>query len=437
MKLRHVISAPLAGAVLCAGVFALAAETPSSRVETFEKLELFADVLGQVESDYVSDVEASELIDDAIQGMLRSLDPHSSYLTADSFKDMQVSTRGEYGGLGIEVIMEEGVIKVVSPMDGTPADRAGVEAGDYITHIDGDPILGKSQDEAIDIMRGAPGEPITVTIVREAVDPFDVTIVREVITLKPVSWRVEGDDIGVIRVATFNDQASDAVEDAVRDLKKELGANLAGVVFDLRDNPGGLLDQAVSISDIVLDGGEVVSTRGREARDIDRYNARPGDLLEGVDVAVLINQGSASASEIVAGAIQDRRRGVVVGRTSFGKGSVQTVIPLRGGRAGAIRLTTALYYTPSGRSIQTTGIEPDLHVAARRPTESATQARRTISESDLPNAIANETGDEREEELTLEYPPEDFPEDQDYQLTRALDLLRGITVTDATAVVPG
>jgi len=440
MNYRYLLSAPIIGAMLGAGVLALAAETPeASHAETFRQLELFGDVLSRVESDYVTEVDDADLIEAAINGMLQSLDPHSSYMPADAFRDMQVTTRGEYGGLGLEVTEEDGFIKVVSPMDDTPASRAGLMSGDYITAIDSQPIVGLSLDEAVDKMRGAAGESITITIAREGEEAFDVTLVREVIRVKPVAWRIEGDDVGYIRIATFNEQTTDVLEDAIRDIEEQLGDNLTGVVVDLRDNPGGLLDQAVSVSDAFLDGGSVVSTRGRDAREIDVYNARAGDLLSAKPMVVLINEGSASAAEIVAGALQDRRRAVVVGRTSFGKGSVQTVIPIRGGRDGALRLTTATYYTPSGRSIQSTGITPDVQVAYRRIDENAASSAHRLSESDLPHALENETGAtrEEEEEAAVDQPPEDFPEDQDYQLKRAIDVLHGNLVTTALTPRPG
>ena len=346
--------------------------------------------------DYVTEVDDSALIEAAISGMLQSLDPHSSYMPPDAFRDMQVTTRGEYGGLGLEVTMEEGFVKVVSPMDDTPASRAGMRSGDYITAIDSQPILGLTLDEAVEKMRGPAGAEITITVAREDEDVFDVTLVREIIRMRPVVWRVEDDTLGYIRVATFNEQTTDMLEDAIRDLKDQLGENLDGIVLDLRENPGGLLDQAVSVSDAFLDGGSVVSTRGRDEREIDVYNARPGDLIDGVPLVALIDEGSASAAEIVAGALQDRRRATVLGRTSFGKGSVQTVIPIRGGRDGALRLTTATYYTPSGRSIQTTGIVPDLQVSAFRLEEEEGPGGRHFSESDYLNALANETGATRE-----------------------------------------
>ena len=441
MNYRYLLSAPIIGAVLGAGVLALAAETPeASHSETFRQLGLFGDVLARVQADYVTDVDDSELIEAAISGMLQSLDPHSSYMPPDAFRDMQVQTRGEYGGLGLEVTMEEGFVKVVSPMDETPASRAGLKSGDYITAIDGAPILGLSLDEAVDKMRGPAGAEITITVAREGEDVFDVTLVREVIRMSPIAWRVEDDSIGYIRVSTFNnEQTTDLLEDAIRDLKEQLGEGLDGVVLDLRENPGGLLDQAVSVSDVFLDGGSVVSTRGRDEREIDQYNARPGDLIDGVPMVVLIDEGSASAAEIVAGALQDRRRATLLGRTSFGKGSVQTVIPIRGGRDGALRLTTAKYYTPAGRSIQTTGIVPDIQVSSIRLDEETGPAGRHFSESDYLNALANETGATREEEEPeqVDQPPEDFPVADDYQLQRAIDVLRGRLVTTTVAARAG
>ncbi len=426
MTFRALLTSSVVAAALGAGVIALAYDDPSNnRAETFRQLEIFGDVLAKVQSEYVTDVDEAELIEAAVQGMLQSLDPHSNYLTRNDHEDLRVQTSGEYGGLGIEIISESGVIKVIAPIDDTPASRAGILSGDYIIAVNGDSIVGMDTNETVELLRGPNGAPVTITVVRNgSPDPFDVTLTREIITPKVVSWRIEDESIGYIRVSQFNEKAAPAVEDAVRELKSQLGPDFDGLVLDLRDNPGGLLEEgAVAVADIFLDGGEVVSTRGRRARDITRYNARPGDLLKGEPIVVLINQGSASAAEIVAGALQDRQRGTVVGLTSFGKGSVQTVIPLRGGEAGALRLTTATYYTPAGRSIQATGITPDVEVAARR----GQQVGAGISEARLPNALANLEGIEREDEHEpMDQPPEDFPEDQDYQLKRAIDILRGV-----------
>jgi carboxyl-terminal processing protease len=360
----------------------------------------------------------------ALQGMLASLDPHSSYMSASEFRDMRQQARGEYNGLGVEVTIEDGVVRVVSPIDDTPAARAGIQAGDYFTAINGESIVGLTLNDAVQRMRGEAGSSITVTIAREGVDPFDVTIVRQVINVRAVTARVEGGDVGIIRISTFNNErAGTMLQDAIRTVRRDAGGNLRGVVLDLRNNPGGLLDQAVEVSDAFLDGGEVVSTRGRHPEDVQRYNARRGDDLAGVPVVVLINGASASASEIVAGALQDRGRAIVVGTDSFGKGSVQTLIPLQGGRDGALRLTTARYYTPAGRSIQGAGITPDMEVAARRV--NAADLPRGISEADLPNALDNDSGTQRRAaHVPEDQPPEDWTDGEDYQLARAMEFLR-------------
>jgi carboxyl-terminal processing protease len=368
----------------------------------------------------------------AIQGMLASLDPHSSYMNATEYREMQTQTRGEYGGLGIEVTSEDGVVRVVSPIDGTPAARAGIQAGDYLTAIDGESIVGLTLNEAVRRMRGESGSSITVTVAREDTDPFDVTLTREIINVRAVVARVEG-DIGIIRISTFNERTGSMLQDAIRQVRRDTGGRLRGVVVDLRNNPGGLLDQAIEVSDAFLDGGEVVSTRGRQPEDVQRYNARRGDDLAGVPVVVLINGASASAAEIVAGALQDRNRALIVGVDSFGKGSVQTVIPLQGGRDGALRLTTARYYTPAGRSIQGAGITPDMEVAARRISaeDIARLQRLGISEADLPNALDNDSGAERRAvHMPEDQPPENWDTDEDYQLHRALELLRRGTVAE-------
>ncbi|MBL8550061.1 MAG: S41 family peptidase [Hyphomonadaceae bacterium] len=424
------IAAPVVGLAACVGALAWSSQsTGGPRGDVYRQLELFADVLARVETDYVTDVNEGEMMEAAIQGMLASLDPHSSYLSPTDFRDMQVQTRGEYGGLGIEVTTEEGVVRVVSPIDETPASRAGIQAGDYLTAIDDQSIVGLTLNEAVQRMRGQVGTSIKVTVVREGAEPFDVSLTREIITVRSVTSRMEG-DVGVIRVSLFNERTSTALSEAIRNVRRGAPGGLKGVVLDLRNNPGGLLDQAIDVSDAFLSGGEVVSTRGRRTNDVQRYNARPGDYLEGIPIVVLINGGSASASEIVAGALQDRNRAILVGTTTFGKGSVQTVIPLQGGRDGALRLTTARYYTPSGKSIQGSGIDPDFEVAARR-VEPSRVRRLGISEADLPRALGNENGARRRAPHDpADQPPEDWKADADYQMHRALELLRGGQVAE-------
>jgi len=401
------------------------ASAQAPKAKTYKMLELFGDVLDTVERQYVTEVDDQKLIEAAIDGMLTSLDPHSGYLNPDSFDDMRDQTRGEYGGLGLEVTSEEGVVKVISPMDGTPAFKAGVKPGDFISAVNGESVLGLSVNEAVKQMRGKPGEPVTLTIAREKSDPFDVKVIREVIKPKSATAKMEG-DYGYLRVSGFNEKTTDEAEAALAELKAK-NPNMKGLVLDLRNNPGGLLDQAVGISDMFLEGGEIVSQRGRDPRDIERYNARPGDVSGGLPMVVLVNSGSASAAEIVAGALQDRKRAEVVGLTTFGKGSVQTVIPLRGGMDGALKLTTARYYTPSGRSIQKTGIEPDLEVAETRD-----QAQRIanrafqFSEASFRNALNAEEGKARRgAHVPAEAPPTSFDEDKgDFQLARAKDVLK-------------
>jgi len=414
------------------GALAWSAPEDRNRGDIYRQLELFADVLARVEQDYVTEINDEEAMEAAIQGMLASLDPHSSYMNATEYRDMQTQTRGEYGGLGIEVTSEDGVVRVVSPIDGTPAARAGIQAGDYLTAINGESIVGLTLNEAVRRMRGEAGSEITVTVAREGADPFDVTLRREIINVRAVTARVEG-DIGVIRISTFNERTGSMLQDAIRTVRRDTGGRLRGVVVDLRNNPGGLLDQAIEVSDAFLDGGEVVSTRGRQPEDVQRYNARRGDDLAGVPVIVLINGASASAAEIVAGALQDRNRALVVGVDSFGKGSVQTVIPLQGGRDGALRLTTARYYTPAGRSIQGAGITPDIEIASRRVSaeDVARLQRLGVSEADLPNALDNDSGAQRRAaHVPEDQPPENWDMEEDYQMSRALDLLRQGTVAE-------
>src|SRR5205809_4124692 len=341
----------------------LGAANPNS-AETYKQLNLFGEVFERVRAEYVDDTSDNSLVESAINGMLTSLDPHSNYLNTKNFNDMKVQTRGEFGGLGIEVSMENGLVKVVSPIDETPAARAGLKPGDLITHLDGEPVQGMTLPEAVEKMRGPVSSDIKLTIRREGRDPFDVKLTRATIKIQSVRSHLEGENIGYIRVTTFNEQTDTGLNNAMKNLKQQAGNKLVGVVLDLRNNPGGLLDQAVSVSDAFLEKGEIVSTRGRRGEDAQRYNARAGDIAGGLPVVVLINGGSASASEIVAGALQDHHRAVLLGTRSFGKGSVQTIIPLPG--HGAMRLTTARYYTPSGRSIQAKGIDPDIVIEAAK-----------------------------------------------------------------------
>ncbi|MEO9822477.1 MAG: S41 family peptidase [Paracoccaceae bacterium] len=403
----------------------------------YEQLDLFGDIFERIRGQYVEEVDSSELIEAAIDGMLTSLDPHSSYLSPEDAQQMQVQTRGEFGGLGIEVTQEEGFVKVVSPMDGTPADEAGVEAGDFITHVDGESMLGLTLDEAVDRMRGPVGSEIIITIAREGeTEPFDVTIIRDTIELQAVRARTEGEAV-VLRVTTFNDKTTPNLIEKLKAQVEELDGmeNVTGFVLDLRNNPGGLLTQAIRVSDAFLEKGEIVSTRGRNPQDGDRFNATPGDLAEGKPIVVLINGGSASASEIVAGALQDHRRAIVVGTKSFGKGSVQTVMPLRGD--GAMRLTTARYYTPSGRSIQALGVSPDIVVEqprSRPNEEEEEEARSNVrqrSEADLRGRLNNDSLSEDEirqiEEDRLKAEKTAELREEDYQLAYAIDILKGLT----------
>ncbi len=392
--------------------------------ETYRQLDLFGDVFERVRAQYVEEKSDPELMENAINGMLTSLDPHSAYLNNEKFEDMQVNTRGEFGGLGIEVTMENGVVKVVSPIDDTPAAAAGVEAGDYIVEIDGEPVMGLTLSEAVDKMRGKVGTEIDLVITREGEEgPLDLTLVRDIIKIRSVRHRVEGNS-GYIRITTFNQNAEAGVKKAIQEIKAELGDKLNGYVLDLRNNPGGLLNQAIAVSDLFLNKGEIVSTRGRHEEDTKRDNATEGDLTDSLPIVVLINGGSASASEIVAGALQDHRRAIILGTKSFGKGSVQTVIPLPG--HGAMRLTTARYYTPSGRSIQAKGIDPDIIV---EPAKIETLQYRRLREENLKGALDKSVANDNEAEESVE--GEEAVEEekpQDYQLLRALDLLNGLTL---------
>jgi carboxyl-terminal processing protease len=455
-KSEYVLWALLVLAVLAAGstMVSLARSQSASAAnsEIYRQLDLFGEVLERVRSDYVEKPEDPKLIEAAINGMLTALDPHSAYLNPKHFRDMQVQTRGEFGGLGIEVTMENGVVKVVAPIEDTPASRAGLLSGDLITHLDKEQILGLTLQEAVEKMRGPVNSPITLTIVRKGVeDPFEVKVTRDVIHINPVKFSAEGDDVGYVRVTTFNEQTTANLQKAIEDLKKQLGPKLKGYVIDLRNNPGGLLDQAISVSDAFLDQGAIVLTRGRNLEETQRSNARPGDITNGQKLVVLINGGSASASEIVAGALQDHHRATIIGTRSFGKGSVQTIIPL--GSNGALRLTTARYYTPSGRSIQAKGIAPEVVVEEELPEElkkkSEIQGNRGESnlrghlkgeyeDADGPVGVEGEgkgkgEGEEgaavdEEESGSSSYVPTD--KEKDTQLKFALDLLRGIKSVD-------
>jgi carboxyl-terminal processing protease len=437
-KSEYALWALLVLAVLAAGstMVSLARSQSASAAnsEIYKQLDLFGEVLERVRADYVEKPEDSKLIESAINGMLAGLDPHSAYLNPKHFRDMQVQTRGEFGGLGIEVTMENGVVKVVSPIEDTPASKAGLMSGDLITHLDKDPILGLTLQEAVEKMRGPVNSPITLTVVRKGVeDPFDVTVVRDMIHINPVKYNAEGDDVGYVRVTTFNEQTTENMQKAIEDLKTKLGPNLKGYILDLRNNPGGLLDQAISVSDDFLDQGAIVLTRGRNLEETQRSNARAGDITDGKKMIVLVNGGSASASEIVAGALQDHHRATVVGTRSFGKGSVQTIIPL--GSNGALRLTTARYYTPSGRSIQAKGIEPDVVVEEELPEDlkKKVEVEGTRGEADLRGHLKreDEDGDTTEESGSSAYVPQE--KEKDTQLNYALDLLRGIKSVDTEA----
>ena len=428
-----VATTQLAGPVL--------AQETESNTSVYEQLDLFGDIFERIRSNYVEEVDDRELIEAAINGMLTSLDPHSSYLSPDAAQRMRVSTSGEFGGLGIEVTQEEGWVKVVSPMDGTPAEAAGIQAGDFITAVDGESVLGLTLDEAVTMMRGPVGAEIIVTVVREGeAEPFDVSIIRDTIKLTAVRGRTEGNAV-VMRITTFNEQTFPNLRDGMEEQVAEAGGfeNIDGIVLDLRNNPGGLLSQAVYVSDAFLDAGEIVSTRGRQLADGDRFNATPGDLAEGKPIVVLINGGSASASEIVAGALQDHRRAIVVGTNSFGKGSVQTVVPLS--QDGAMRLTTARYYTPSGRSIQSLGISPDIIVEqplVRADDESEeAEDRPQRTEAGLRGALENDSLTEDEirqiEEDRARAEAAAALREDDYQLAYAIDILKGLNALGPVA----
>ncbi len=425
-KIALVALGGVAGFALALGL--LPAAQGASDMGPYRQLDLFSDAFERVRANYVRPVQDSELVNAAIQGMVSNLDPHSSYMDAKSYNDMQITTKGQFGGVGIEVTQEDGLIKVISPIDGTPAARAGIKSGDRIAGIDGVSIAGQPLNDAIDKMRGPEGSKVTLTILREGEKkPFDVTLQRAVVQVDADTWRKEG-DVGYIRLPGFNEQTASGLEKAVRDLKKQIGPNVKGYIIDLRNNPGGLLDQAIQVSDDLLTGGEVVSTRGRHPEDTQRYDAKGGDITDGKPIVVLINAGTASASEIVSGALQDHKRATIVGMTSFGKGSVQTIIPLGEG-GGALRLTTARYYTPSGHSIQAQGIIPDIAVSQGNEANVPKIAR--PSEADLPGHLIGEPVPKKISAPVVQ--PAPGKKYDDFQLSYALDLLHGkMTVAAAS-----
>jgi len=431
---RRSIAIPVIAAIALMGVAWVAGSVHASteqQSDTYELLDLLGEVFERVRRDYVEDVTDEELIEAAVQGMLSSLDPHSVYLPPKNFQQMQVQTRGEFGGLGIEVTMERGYVKVVAPIDDTPAYRAGVQSGDFITHLDGTAVQGMTLSQAVEKMRGPVGTDLTVTIAREGREPFDVTITRDKIRIQSVRNRVE-DDVGYVRITTFSEQTEEGLKKSIAEIQDELGDNLKGYVIDLRNNPGGLLGQAVAVSDVFLERGEIVSTRGKETENAQRYQATTGDLTNGLPIVVMINGGSASASEIVAGALQDHGRAIVLGTRSFGKGSVQTIMPLSRNGA-AIKLTTQRYYTPSGRSIQQKGIEPDI-IVERARLEILDGERRETHEEDLVGSLQNENNEAGESDAAAE---DETAEPEDYQLSRAIDLIRGISLYESRSFNEG
>lgn len=399
------------------------APVTEENVDTYEMLNLFGEVMERAKVSYVEDVSDKKLIEASINGMLSSLDPHSSFLDDQSFKYMSEQTKGKFGGLGIEVTMESGVVKVVSPIDDTPAFKAGLKPGDYITNIDGEQVMGLTLNEAVDKMRGKIGSKVKLTIRRLNEKPFDVTVKREEIKIQSVKSDIKAKDIAYIRITSFSEDTDKMIEKAIKEMKSKLKGNPKGIIIDVRNNPGGLLDQAVSISDLFLDKGEIVSTRSRNEVDTVRYTAKEGDIAQGLPIVVIINDGSASASEILAGALQDHKRAIVLGEKSFGKGSVQTVIPL--GKYGAMRLTTARYYTPSGRSIQAKGIEPDVEVKPAKVEIIENEYER--SEAEFRNALKNENENKEKDKKDVKNENGDDL-NKDYQLSRAVDLVKALSI---------
>ena len=414
-----IVSVSLGVASVCTVQAATTQKTDNE--DTYELLNLFGDVMEKTKNSYVEEVTDKKLIESAINGMLSSLDPHSSYLDAKSFKYMSEQTKGKFGGLGIEVTMESGLVKVISPIDGNPAQKAGIKSGDYITAIDGQQVMGMTLDEAVNKMRGKLGTKVKLTIRRPSEKPFDVTLKRSEIKIQSVKDEIKGGDVIYVRISSFNEDIDKMVEKAVASAQKKLKNKAKGLVLDLRNNPGGLLDQAIAVSDLFLEQGEIVSTRSRNEEDNIKYSAKAGDILKGLPIVVIINDGSASASEIVAGALQDHKRAIILGEKSFGKGSVQTLIPLA--KYGAMRLTTARYYTPSGRSIQAKGIEPDVEVKPAKVEVIENEYER--SEAELKNALKN---DGIVDDKTAKTVGKDTDLEKDYQLSRAVDLVKALGI---------
>jgi carboxyl-terminal processing protease len=461
MKLKSWLATSVVALAFLSLSAAVGQSSNDNNNDTYQQLNLFGDVFEKIRSDYVEPVSDEKLIESAINGMLTSLDPHSSYLNPKDWEDMQVQTKGEFGGLGIEVTMENGVIKVVSPIDGTPAAKAGIQPGDLIIQLDGKPVMGMTLAQAVDKMRGPVDSKIVLTVRRAKQDPFDVTLHRAIVKIASVRGSLLDNDLAYVRITSFSEQTANGLQDTVSRLRGQAGKKLQGLILDLRNNPGGLLDQAISVCDDFIDKGEIVSTRGRDPSQAQRFNATGGDLIVGLPMVVLINGGSASASEIVAGALQDHHRAILLGTRSFGKGSVQTIIPIPG--HGAIRLTTARYYTPSGRSIQAKGIEPDIKVEQAKVEVIPGQEFR--SEADLPGALQNAGGTAPDDggDQTPAKPGQPAPQGssapgntaapnnnqgnaapsqitdlenpqpaKDYQLSRAVDLLHGIALYSAS-----